>query len=227
MSKILNAKNDNDQNNIISNLQSKIKERKTIFFLILLFTLNILIYATKYIKNKIYFNIIRNEFKPFVKKYEYLLNKKKKIPKDSPIWIMWYDGIKSAPPIIKACIQSIIKNRVEHPVYILDKNNLHKYIKLPEYILQKLNKEIFSITHFSDIVRMALLSKYGGYWIDSTYFVNTPLIYNNYSLFTLKLSQCYKGTITKCRWAGNFLAMPKKSFLSSYVYNSFLFYWKK
>jgi len=74
---------------------------------------------------------------------------------------------------------------------------------------------------------MALLSKYGGYWIDSTYFVNTPLIYNNYSLFTLKLSQCYKGTITKCRWAGNFLAMPKKSFLSSYVYNSFLFYWKK
>lgn len=128
MSKILNAKNDNAQNNIISNLQSKIKERKTIFFLILLFTLNILIYATKYIKNKIYFNIIRNEFKPFVKKYEYLLNKKKKIPKDSPIWIMWYDGIKSAPPIIKACIQSIIKNRVEHPVYILDKNNLHKYL---------------------------------------------------------------------------------------------------
>lgn len=74
---------------------------------------------------------------------------------------------------------------------------------------------------------MALLSKYGGYWIDSSYFINTPLTYNNYSLFTLKLSQCYPGTITECRWAGNFLAMPKRSFLSVYAYNSFLHYWNK
>jgi len=139
---------------------------------------------------------------------------------------MWYQGIKNAPALIKSCIQSVIINREKHPVYILDKNNYKKYVDLPDYILKKFNDGKFSITHFSDIIRMALLAKHGGYWIDSTYFVTTPLTYDNYSLFTLKLSQCYAGTVTKCRWAGNFLGMPKNSFLSVYAYNAFLLYWK-
>ena len=178
-------------------------------------------------RKKIYLNIIKGDFKAQVRKYEYLLDKNEAIPEDSPIWIMWYQGIENAPPLIKTCIQSILINRAKHPVYIINKNNLNKYIELPEYLLQKFNEGKYSIIHFSDIIRMALLSKYGGYWIDSTYFINTPLTFNNYSLFTLKLTECCPGTITKCRWAGNFLAMPKQSFLSVYVYNSFLHYWKK
>ena len=169
---------------------------------------------------------IKKDFKVLVNKYEYLLDKNETIPEDSPIWIMWYQGIKNAPELIKFCVQSVIINRGKHPVYIIDKNNFKKYIDLPDYILKKFNERKFSITHFSDIIRMALLSKHGGYWIDSTYFVTIPLIYDNYSLFTLKLTQCYPGTITKCRWAGNFLGMPKNSFLSVYAYNAFLLYWK-
>ena len=73
---------------------------------------------------------------------------------------------------------------------------------------------------------MALLSKHGGYWIDSTYLVNSPINYTKSSLFTLKLTHCFRPK-SKCLWAGNFLAMPKNSFLSTYAYNAFLFYWKK
>ena len=131
---------------------------------------------------------IKKDFKVLVNKYEYLLDKNETIPEDSPIWIMWYQGIKNAPELIKFCVQSVIINRGKHPVYIIDKNNFKKYIDLPDYILKKFNERKFSITHFSDIIRMALLSKHGGYWIDSTYFVTIPLIYDNYSLFTLKLT---------------------------------------
>ncbi len=56
-------------------------------------------------------------------KYEYLLDKNETIPEDSPIWIMWYQGIKNAPELIKFCVQSVIINRGKHPVYIIDKNN--------------------------------------------------------------------------------------------------------
>lgn len=138
---------------------------------------------------------------------------------------MWYDGIKNAPPIIKACIKSVIQNARKHPVYILDKNNYYKYITLPTFILRKFHKGIFSITHFSDIIRMGLLSKHGGYWIDSSYFITSPLISINSSLYTLKLSQCYP-TITKCLWSGNFLGTSKNSFIATYAYNAFIYYWK-
>ena len=76
---------------------------------------------------------------------------------------MWYQGIETAPPIVLSCMQSIIQNRKKHPVIIISKYNLEKYIKLPSYIMDKFINNIFSITHFSDIIRMALLSKYGGY----------------------------------------------------------------
>ena len=44
---------------------------------------------------------------------------------------------------------------------------------------------------------MGLLFKYGGYWIDSTYLVTSPLKAINSSFYTLKLTHYYP-TITKC-----------------------------
>lgn len=170
--------------------------------------------------------IIINEFKELAFKYEYLIKNETKIPENSPIWVMWYQGIEKAPPIVKSCIKSIIINAGKHPVIILDKNNYGKYITLPCFLLKKFYKGFFSITHFTDILRMGLLLKHGGYWIDSTYFIIHPILPINSSLFTLKLTHCYP-TITQCLWAGNFLATPKNSFLATYSYNSFLFYWNK
>lgn len=182
---------------------------------------------SKPIENQILdWDIINKEFLNLARKYQYLIKNEKNIPDDCPIWIMWFQGINNAPQIIKSCIQSILINRAKHPVIFLDKSNIKKYLELPEYILSKFEDRLFTITHFSDIVRMALLSKFGGYWIDSTYLITAPLNYSNLSLFTLKLSRC-GFRLTKCLWAGNFLAMPKNSFLSTYIYNALLFYWKK
>jgi len=167
-----------------------------LIFEILLFSYVLINIAKKGIiikskKKQLNWNIINYEFLNLIHKYEHLIKNEKNISEDCPIWLMWYDGIQKAPPIIKACITSIKKNSGKHPVYILDKNNYYKYITLPSLILRKFHKRIFTITHFSDIIRMGLLSKYGGYWIDSTYFITSPFISVNSSLYTLKLSQCY------------------------------------
>ena len=64
---------------------------------------------------------IQKDFKMLANKYRYLITKEKNIDENSPIWMMWYQGIETAPPIVKACIQSVINNRAKHPVIIISK----------------------------------------------------------------------------------------------------------
>ena len=180
-------------------------------------------------KNILTWNNVQRDFVFLLNKYKYLIDDEKNIDSNSPIWMMWYQGIENAPPIVLSCFRSVIKNRANHKVYIISKYNLNKYIKLPSYIMKKFDEGVFSITHFSDIVRMALLSKYGGYWIDSTYFVTSPLIHINTTFYTLKLNYCWikDHPFINCLWSGNFMAVPKNSFIATYGYNAFLLYWKK
>ena len=179
--------------------------------------------------NSLNWNNVKKDFELLVDKYKYLLKNEKNIDEKSPIWIMWFQGIEKAPQIVKSCVQSIINNRDKHPVYIINKFNLENYVKLPSFILEKFNNRTFSITHFSDIVRFALLFKYGGYWIDSTYFITSPLKKVNTNYFTLKLDYCFTNShpFIKCLWSGNFMAVSKNSFIATYGYMAFLFYWKK
>ena len=179
--------------------------------------------------NSLIWNNVKHDFEILVNKYKYLIKKEENIEEDSPIWVMWYQGIENAPPIVKSCIQSIVVNRVNHPVNIIDKNNLEKYIKLPYFVIENFHSGNLSIQHFSDIIRMALLHKYGGYWIDATYFINTPLTKVNTSFYTLKLKHCWahSHTFIDCSYSINFLAVPKKSFIATYGYNALIYYLKK
>jgi len=142
---------------------------------------------------------------------------------------MWYQGIEAAPPIVRSCIQSIIENRAKHPVIIITKYNIDKYIKLPYYIMEKFNKNIITLTHFSDIVRIALLFKYGGYWIDPTYLITTPITKVVRTFDTLHLDYCFTNShpFVKCIWTVNYMAVGKNSFIAAFAYHALFFYWKK
>ena len=65
-------------------------------------------------------------------------------------------------------MNSVKKNSNGHNIIIINQTNLNKYVKFPSYILEKYNKNIFSNTHFSDLLRLELLIKYGGTWIDAS-----------------------------------------------------------
>ena len=115
---------------------------------------------------------IRNKkFKRISKKYKKKLDaelKYKEKEKNYNIWICWFQGIDEAPEIVKKCVTSVYKYCPKNNITIITKNNMSDYIELPDYIMEKWEKGNISNTHISDILRIELLIKYGGLWIDAT-----------------------------------------------------------
>lgn len=110
----------------------------------------------------------------YIKKYsivdhESLKRKNDKVnTSELPIWVLWYQGIENAPDIVRKCSASIQKYSSSREVIFLDESNLYDYIELPQYIVKKKKQGTISLTHYSDIIRVCLLEKYGGTWIDAT-----------------------------------------------------------
>ena len=91
-----------------------------------------------------------------------------KVANPNRIWFMWLQGLDEAPDVVKQCYKSLKKNIPDKEIVVIDEKNVFDYIELPDYIMEKYKKGIIGKAHFSDLIRLELLIKYGGYWIDST-----------------------------------------------------------
>lgn len=91
------------------------------------------------------------------------------------IWVLWLQGYDNAPLIVQRCIDSIKEHAGDREVVVLDENNYKNWIEIPDYMQEKLEKKIIPFTQFSDYIRLSLLAKYGGTWIDSTTFLTDKL----------------------------------------------------
>ena len=89
---------------------------------------------------------------------------------DKTIWIAWFQGMEQAPHVVKKCYESICRTFPERKVVVLTKDNVSDYVTMPAYIMEKYEKGIITQTHFSDLLRLELLSTYGGTWMDATVF---------------------------------------------------------
>lgn len=127
---------------------------------------------------------------------------------DAPIWVCWWTGEESAPPLVKRCIRSIRENAGDHPVHLIDRDNYEIYLQIPEHILSKVSDGTMCIANFSDYLRFSLLAVYGGLWLDATIYCPNP-IPENY--FRLPLFTC-KGTLG-----------DPSGYLSAYRWTSFCF----
>ena len=166
-----------------------------------------LIKAIQYISRNIrYFNIINPNiiglaerercYRKLKRKYKKILTidksitiDKNKEEKSNKIWICWFQGIENAPELVKACYNSVVKNYNDKEIIVLTEENYKQYVDIPEYILKKWEKGYITFAHFSDILRIELLSKYGGLWLDSTIFTTkrSELVFNeNIELFVYK-----------------------------------------
>jgi len=84
-----------------------------------------------------------------------------------PIWFCWLQGLAAAPPLVKACYNSL-KQLTGYSLVVIDNTNWRAYVELPEYIVKKWGKGRIPAAMFSDLLRVELLIDYGGTWIDST-----------------------------------------------------------
>lgn len=84
------------------------------------------------------------------------------------VWICWFQGIDKAPELVKICYESLKKNLKDKEIVVITSENIQDYVQFPDYIQEKWEKGIITHTHMTDLLRLELLIRYGGTWIDST-----------------------------------------------------------
>ena len=91
------------------------------------------------------------------------------------IWQYWHQGLENAPLIIQKCIASIKRIESDKTIHVLDFNTIKNYIQLPQRYYDLVNSGKMPIALFSDVLRVYLLEKYGGTWIDATIYLSKKI----------------------------------------------------
>lgn len=145
------------------------------------------------------------------------------------IWICWWQGRNNMPEIVKACLKSIEAFSGNHKVIVLTEENYKQYVEFPDWIQAKYKRGIISKTHLSDLLRFELLSKYGGIWLDSTFYcVGSLEKYFQKRIWTIKRPD-YRHTSVGC---GQFATYSlgcdfENRYIFSYIKQYIYEYWKK
>ncbi len=124
---------------------------------------------------------LKKKYSKFIKKNIACENKTSKY-----VFTCWLQGEENAPELVKACINSMRKNLKNREIVVITAENMKDFVEFPSYIIEKWQKGIITNTHFSDILRSALLAKHGGLWLDATVLCTgdiTKYINNDTELF--------------------------------------------
>lgn len=147
-----------------------------------------------------------------------------------PAFSCWWQGLDDIPEMVMQCLNSIDENLPENvELHLITLENVFNYIDLPDWIIEKFNSGKITYTHLSDILRMGILYRYGGLWIDATYFAAGKFNENIFSekFWTLKAALPeVKVDIAQGRWSGNCIYTEPGNELIRFVLNAFYEYWK-
>lgn len=182
-------------------------------------------------KHDIMIRYYEKTFGDFLKTYDYNHTNQEfqKTEYSDCIWICWWQGLEQAPELVKVCVNSIQKNAGNHRVIVLTDDNYKDYVDIPEWVEEKKNKGIITRTNYSDLLRLSLLAKHGGMWIDSTFFCTQPVLddYFQWPLWSIKRPDYFHASVASGYFAGYSLCCnEEKRFIFMTIRDFFLHYWK-
>lgn len=90
------------------------------------------------------------------------------------IWIYWHQGWNEAPEIPLRCLSSWISHNATWEIRALCENTLSAYLDL-ESECPSFSSKHMDYAARSDLIRILLLERYGGVWVDSTVLCTMPL----------------------------------------------------
>ncbi|MEB5880305.1 capsular polysaccharide synthesis protein [Enterococcus gallinarum] len=128
---------------------------------------------------------LRKKYLPYINQDKEQTNQNIKKMEDT-IWIAWFQGIENAPIIVRKCYESVQFYLHDKNIILITEENYKEYVDLPDFIITKRKNGIISDAHFSDILRIELLYRYGGTWIDATVLLtsnNFPEAYFHSEIF--------------------------------------------
>lgn len=143
------------------------------------------------------------------------------------IWTMWLQD--EMPELCEMCIDSIKKFYPE--AIVITEKNLRDYVDLPEIIWEKYKSGILKPVFLSDLVRLSLLDKYGGTWIDATCYMTQklPEYILKSSFFVMKDIQACGNSIRYSKgnkFSSFFVHSAPNNYLCKCIKNYLLEYWK-
>lgn len=140
----------------------------------------------------------------------------KTLPKK--IWFLWLQGLDTAPLVVRKCYESWVKHNPGWEIILLDENNIADH--MPQSYNGATNQAL------SDILRINLLAKHGGIWVDATSFCNKPLdewLYDHMSSGFFAFNSPGPDRMISS-W---FIASEKYNYISSTYQNMVNVYWKE
>jgi Capsular polysaccharide synthesis protein len=88
------------------------------------------------------------------------------------IWFLWFQGLDNAPYVVRKCHESWAAANPGWELVCLDDASLQTFVSTSYYA-----GSFATLSHQqrSDLVRLDLLARYGGVWVDATCFCVQPL----------------------------------------------------
>ena len=122
-------------------------------------------------RNKVYLWYLEKDCNAIVSRYSCIQQSELIFEGHIPhaIWILWMQGDYSDNEAVSFCINHVRQFK-EFSVNIVTKFNISEYIDISD-ILPLFDVGVISLPFLSDIVRMRLLRKYGGIWMDASVFI--------------------------------------------------------
>lgn len=180
---------------------------------------------------------LKNEviLKYLEKKYRYLIEKYQTMEEvssvynaeEKPIWVFWWDGISNMPEIIRLCQKSRENRAGTHPVILLCKENVQNYVDFPDYVWTQFEEKRLKIQHLADMIRVQLIQRYGGIWLDASVFCakEIPDRYFEVPIYSLK-GKVDESFVSKNQWTTFIIGGQKGNILCSFLNEFFIEYCK-
>lgn len=179
-------------------------------------------------KDKWILNYLERQLSDLIQKYKNI-DDIGVFEENAPVWVCWWTGVEMAPDLVKQCIKSIRKQTGSHPVHVIDQNSYSVYIDIPDYMMHKVKNGQMGIAHLSDYIRVSLLEKYGGLWLDSTIFCasSLPESYFELPFFTCKSNPTSCGYLSQMRWTTFVLGGWRGNVFYRFIKEAFEEYWSQ
>lgn len=84
------------------------------------------------------------------------------------LWTCWLQGMEQAPAIIRACVDSQRSFMKGYEQRVLTLDNYRQWVEVPDFVEDKYARGVIPAALFSDILRVAVLKRYGGVWMDAS-----------------------------------------------------------
>jgi hypothetical protein len=94
-------------------------------------------------------------------------------PIERQIWMVWFQGFDRSPEVVRRCVESWRQANPGWELTVVTDENLGDWVSAD--LLNDRRLKWLNYQHLSDLIRLDLLSRFGGVWADATCWCAVPL----------------------------------------------------